>query len=331
MAGQINISGTTDAVQLHGNDAYTQARDFTFPDESGELLIKTANDDVPGIGSINGGPLAGLRNALVNGNLQTNQRDYFTKAGAMNEYTVDRWVGVSVSTGMTIRPETTLGGNYAEAGGAAPGDQVLAQGIELPAAGVKGSFQPGTTWTISVLAATGAPTVALNWQETVGQGANNIVELSATAMQSTGKTIGGYTQYFHTHTFSNTAITANQVALTVEIGIGNNRCTQIQLEPGPVATPFEQRPIGLELSLCQRYYEKLAPRLFTELAVNKTNLFVSIDFKVPKRAKPDSVVNYAMETVGNGTKVDEVNATLQWSTYQMVNYFYNASRICRYK
>ena len=32
--------------------------------------------------------------------------------------------------------------------------------------------------------------------------------------------------------------------------------TGVQLEEGPVATPFEQRPYGLELSLCQRYYEK---------------------------------------------------------------------------
>ena len=32
--------------------------------------------------------------------------------------------------------------------------------------------------------------------------------------------------------------------------IGDRR----QLEPGPVATPFEHRPIGTELALCQRYY-----------------------------------------------------------------------------
>ena len=31
---------------------------------------------------------------------------------------------------------------------------------------------------------------------------------------------------------------------------------QVQLEEGSVATPFENRPFGLELSLCQRYYEK---------------------------------------------------------------------------
>ena len=32
---------------------------------------------------------------------------------------------------------------------------------------------------------------------------------------------------------------------------------QVQLEEGPVATPFEQRPYDLELSLCQRYYQQL--------------------------------------------------------------------------
>jgi hypothetical protein len=30
---------------------------------------------------------------------------------------------------------------------------------------------------------------------------------------------------------------------------------QVQVEEGSVATPFEQRPIGMELSLCQRYFE----------------------------------------------------------------------------
>ena len=29
----------------------------------------------------------------------------------------------------------------------------------------------------------------------------------------------------------------------------------VQIEEGSVATPFEQRPLGLELGLCQRYYE----------------------------------------------------------------------------
>jgi len=31
---------------------------------------------------------------------------------------------------------------------------------------------------------------------------------------------------------------------------------QIQLEEGPVSTPFEYRPVAEELTLCQRYFEK---------------------------------------------------------------------------
>jgi hypothetical protein len=37
---------------------------------------------------------------------------------------------------------------------------------------------------------------------------------------------------------------------------------QVQIEPGPVATPFEQRPIGTELALCQRYFQSYASTTF---------------------------------------------------------------------
>lgn len=40
----------------------------------------------------------------------------------------------------------------------------------------------------------------------------------------------------------------------VEFNVGT--LSLVQLEPGSVATPFEHRPYGQELALCQRYYEK---------------------------------------------------------------------------
>ena len=46
-----------------------------------------------------------------------------------------------------------------------------------------------------------------------------------------------------------TALQANSV-YTLDIA-------QVQLEEGSVATPFEVRPIGLELALCQRYAQIL--------------------------------------------------------------------------
>jgi hypothetical protein len=45
---------------------------------------------------------------------------------------------------------------------------------------------------------------------------------------------------------------------TIEFGPGT--VSKVQLEFGPVATPFEHRPYGMELALCQRYYRPL-PRL----------------------------------------------------------------------
>lgn len=43
---------------------------------------------------------------------------------------------------------------------------------------------------------------------------------------------------------------------------------QVQLEAGSAATPFEVRPIGLELSLCQRYYYRYAPTSSNEYIAN---------------------------------------------------------------
>lgn len=46
---------------------------------------------------------------------------------------------------------------------------------------------------------------------------------------------------------------------------------QVQLEEGSVATPFEQRPVGLELSLCQRYYEVVDVKEQPQAAVFYSN------------------------------------------------------------
>jgi hypothetical protein len=73
--------------------------------------------------------------------------------------------------------------------------------------------------------------------------------------------------------------------------------TGVQLEVGSVATPFERRPYGTELVLCQRYYEKTYNQGTTAgaatpigaligIAMTTTQIAAQEQFKVTKRATP---------------------------------------------
>jgi hypothetical protein len=62
--------------------------------------------------------------------------------------------------------------------------------------------------------------------------------------------------------------------------------SDIQLERGSVATPFEHRPYGLELSLCQRYFQR--PAGFMAGGVETTTIAsFGYSFPVSMRAAPN--------------------------------------------
>ncbi|EUB87952.1 carbohydrate binding domain-containing protein [Pseudomonas sp. GM30] len=108
---------------------------------------------------------------------------------------------------------------------------------------------------------------------------------------------------------------------------------RVQLEEGPVSTPFEYRPVGEELMLCQRYFEKsFANRLqisanngvgtcivtFTQAAAGNTGQYgMVIDMQVQKRVQPTVVLycpgnesgqvwNYSQGVACTGTTVQSV-------------------------
>jgi hypothetical protein len=77
----------------------------------------------------------------------------------------------------------------------------------------------------------------------------------------------------------------------------------VQLEEGSYATPFEQRPIGTELALCQRYFQYY-PGNWTNAGytTSGTAQVITTPLPVPMRTSP--VINF--------TPLNVVNATLAY-------------------
>jgi hypothetical protein len=73
----------------------------------------------PIVSSINGGPLAGMRNLIINGNPVINQRGYVSGAATTdpNQYTVDRWRVVSTGQSITFSDAAGVRTVTAPAGG----------------------------------------------------------------------------------------------------------------------------------------------------------------------------------------------------------------------
>ena len=66
---------------------------------------------------------------------------------------------------------------------------------------------------------------------------------------------------------------------------------------GNTATPFEHRPIGMELSLCQRYFEKVnySVGAVAGATLNRATRF-PFRFAVDKRATPDVIISSSSNT-----------------------------------
>jgi len=79
-------------------------------------------------------------------------------------------------------------------------------------------------------------------------------------------------------------ITGQTAGTTMSVEFNAGTLNTAQLELGTVATPFERRPIGLELALCQRYYQLSDG--FQGSGANTTSISGNINYIVPMRSSP---------------------------------------------
>jgi hypothetical protein len=102
--------------------------------------------------------------------------------------------------------------------------------------------------------------------------------------------------------------------------------TGVQLEAGSVATPFERRPFGTELSLCQRYYYRTSGgtgRYGTGYASSTTAAQLIMQFPVTMRIAPSALeqsgtaADYGIAYLQTGdscSSVPTVSLTSQYTT-----------------
>jgi hypothetical protein len=244
------------------------------------LTTLDSSGNLGSIASINGGPLAGFRNRIINGAMLVNQRGSTSLSSGVSTvtYLVDRWFGFA--TGAAVNLSYASNG-FRVTGAASNTAALIGQRIEAT-----NSFDLNSaTATLSFLAAS-SNSVTLNWKVSY---ADSVDDFTSVTQSNTGtvSTTPSQTRYSATFTLSGAATTGVQIEFFVNnFTSGTFDINEVQLEPGPVATPFERRPIGTELALCQRYYETGRVSAFAT-ATNTHHLGAPCFYKVTKRAVPN--------------------------------------------
>lgn len=276
--------------------------------------------------SINGGQLAGLRNAIINGNFSISQRAPATNAD--DTYSHDRWYALTQTGTIAI---TTLTGvengtphaarlTQSQATAQRMGYAQIIEGVNCKhLRGKQVTFRFGRS---RLSTSANVRYAVLEWTGTEDAVTSDVVNDWTSASYTAGGffvasniTVSGVVQQ---------ALTANTLAdgsaVTVTLGSSFNNLillawtegtaaqnvtfdlAKAQFEYGPVATPFEHRPRGLELALCQRYYYRTVNAAgigaigFGGYAASTTTARVFMPLPVPMRANPTSI-----EVTGTGT------------------------------
>lgn len=231
-----------------------------------------SNNDITSIAalaSVNTGQLAGLRNAVINGNGLVQQRSAPALTAALQYGAADRHLigvtgatSVSGTVGVLSNSGFSCGVGYgAIAASWTTGQFILKHRIEAAnskqfngkTVTVSGKLYQDTGGSRNFTVSLGKPTTTADTFSAV----TNLGTSGAIAVPSGTVTAFSYTL----------ALGATDASLGLEPLITDNAAntvanknyvvSDLQVEVGSVATVFEQRHATVELALCQRYYTKL--------------------------------------------------------------------------
>jgi len=206
----------------------------------------------------------------------------------------------------------------------------IAQGIELLTPGTNNQFD-NNTFTLSFSVRTNeAGTIyatAYFADDSVGTNDVNIFQDTTTPIPALN------TVFNYKATFTVTAAAlATSKCLLLRVGVNNNTSTDtsiayisdVQLEEGEVATPFELSHPAVELTRCQRYYNRLKVSA-GGYAVNTSNALVwPVTFPQPMRTTP----TFSVIDAGTSINISSVGVAYSSDTGFAISLVSNATGFC---
>jgi hypothetical protein len=212
----------------------------------------------------------GFRNRIINGDFRIDQRNNGASKNNSSPNTAlattfgaDRWlVSEQVSgTGTSQRASDGTGADkyyLSISRGASLNALIIAQRIEA----MNSYDLAGKTVTLSFRAAILGGYTSLSWKASYANTTDSFGSFSsptktqiATGNVTVGSSFNSYSVSFTVPSAATTGIEISFYNTNASIDATTLRISNVQLELGSVATPFEQRPIGTELAMCQRYYQ----------------------------------------------------------------------------
>ena len=263
-----------------------------------------------------------FRNVFINGGFSIDQRNAGASqtitAGAALAYTVDRWYAYCTGANITgARVAGAAPSQYYYRFTGATSNTAVGFGQRIEAANCFHLVNQNVTLGINI-ASTSLTSITwtayyANTTDTFGTLASPTRTQIATGTFTVSSTLSRKTATF---TVPSAATTGIEIVFTGGALLGSQTLTydDAQLEIGNVASTFEQRPIGTELALCQRYYFQPAITggiLFLS-APYSTQFRATNYFPVQMRVAPHTVSSSGWAG-GSTPSANGINSTaVQW-------------------